>query len=74
MSRPRPILHAAERLGALAAVGRAVRQQATKSILEAPQSYVLFVRVAELKLDTETLSALDAIFPPYKTAPEHYAW
>jgi aryl-alcohol dehydrogenase-like predicted oxidoreductase len=32
------------------------------------------VRVAELKLDTETLIALDAIFPPYKTAPEHYAW
>jgi aryl-alcohol dehydrogenase-like predicted oxidoreductase len=27
-----------------------------------------------LSLDTDTLAALDDIFPGYRTAPEHYAW
>ena len=28
----------------------------------------------ELRLDQDALSRLDAIFPGYKSAPEHYAW
>jgi aryl-alcohol dehydrogenase-like predicted oxidoreductase len=31
-------------------------------------------RAVELKLDTDTLGKLDAIFPGRKTAPEDYAW
>jgi aryl-alcohol dehydrogenase-like predicted oxidoreductase len=31
-------------------------------------------RAVEIKLDSDTLAALDEIFPGYKTAPEHYAW
>ena len=31
-------------------------------------------RAVKVELDDETLDALDAIFPAYKTAPEHYAW
>jgi aryl-alcohol dehydrogenase-like predicted oxidoreductase len=31
-------------------------------------------RACEIKLDAETLEKIDAIFPPFKTAPEHYAW
>jgi len=32
------------------------------------------LRALEIKLDAETLTKIDDIFPPYKTAPEHYAW
>jgi aryl-alcohol dehydrogenase-like predicted oxidoreductase len=32
------------------------------------------LRAVELKLSAEVLDKLDAIFPGYKTAPEHYAW
>lgn len=32
------------------------------------------VPVLDLKLDDDTLSKLDEIFPGYRTAPEHYAW
>jgi aryl-alcohol dehydrogenase-like predicted oxidoreductase len=32
------------------------------------------IRATEIKFDDETLKKIDAIFPPYKTAPEHYAW
>jgi aryl-alcohol dehydrogenase-like predicted oxidoreductase len=32
------------------------------------------VPVLDLKLEDKTLSALDEIFPGYRTAPEHYAW
>jgi aryl-alcohol dehydrogenase-like predicted oxidoreductase len=28
----------------------------------------------EVKLEPESLAALDEIFPPYKTSPEHHAW
>ncbi len=31
-------------------------------------------RAVELRLDAETLSRLDELFPGYRTAPEHYAW
>ncbi len=31
-------------------------------------------RAVELRLDTGTLEQLDALFPGYRTAPEHYAW
>lgn len=32
------------------------------------------IRATEIKLESETLGKIDAIFPPFKTAPEHYAW
>lgn len=32
------------------------------------------MRVLEIKLSEEVLAKIDAIFPPYQTAPEHYAW
>ena len=32
------------------------------------------VRAVELTLDDEVLTRLDAIFPGYRPAPEHYAW
>ena len=32
------------------------------------------VAALELTLDDKTLARLDEIWPPYKTAPEHYAW
>ena len=32
------------------------------------------VRAVDLTLDEATLTRLDEIFPPKKTAPEHYAW
>ena len=32
------------------------------------------VAALEVTLDDKTLARLDEIFPPYKTAPEHYAW
>jgi aryl-alcohol dehydrogenase-like predicted oxidoreductase len=32
------------------------------------------LRAVELTLGDETLKQLDAIFPGYRTAPEHYAW
>lgn len=32
------------------------------------------VQASTIELSRETLSALDVIFPPYKTAPEHFAW
>jgi aryl-alcohol dehydrogenase-like predicted oxidoreductase len=32
------------------------------------------VRALSVKLDAAALDRLDAIFPGYKTAPEHYAW
>ncbi|HVT14409.1 MAG TPA: aldo/keto reductase [Fimbriimonadaceae bacterium] len=32
------------------------------------------LRALEITFDQETLDKLDAIFPGYKTAPEHYAW
>jgi aryl-alcohol dehydrogenase-like predicted oxidoreductase len=32
------------------------------------------VRACEITLDEKTLAKIDAIFPPFKTAPEHYAW
>jgi aryl-alcohol dehydrogenase-like predicted oxidoreductase len=32
------------------------------------------VSIVDLKLETDTLAAIDEIFPPFKTAPEHYAW
>ena len=32
------------------------------------------VAALEVTLDDKTLDRLDEIFPPYKTAPEHYAW
>jgi len=32
------------------------------------------MKALEIKLDQESLAKIDAIFPPFKTAPEHYAW
>jgi aryl-alcohol dehydrogenase-like predicted oxidoreductase len=32
------------------------------------------VAALEMTLDDKTLARLDEIWPPYKTAPEHYAW
>lgn len=32
------------------------------------------VRSTEIVLGQEALDRIDAIFPPFKTAPEHYAW
>jgi aryl-alcohol dehydrogenase-like predicted oxidoreductase len=32
------------------------------------------LRALTIKLDSDTLAKLDAIFPGYKTAPEEYAW
>ncbi|HTQ10295.1 MAG TPA: aldo/keto reductase [Fimbriimonadaceae bacterium] len=32
------------------------------------------LRALEIELSQETLGKLDAIFPGFKTAPEHYAW
>jgi aryl-alcohol dehydrogenase-like predicted oxidoreductase len=32
------------------------------------------VRSLEIRMDKDTLAQLDEIFPPYRTAPEHYAW
>jgi len=32
------------------------------------------IRATEIKFDAETLKEIDDIFPPYRTAPEHYAW
>ncbi|HEY5960865.1 MAG TPA: aldo/keto reductase [Polyangiaceae bacterium] len=32
------------------------------------------VEAAKLKLEAESLTELDEIFPPFKTAPEQYAW
>ena len=32
------------------------------------------IRATEIVLSSETLEKIDAIFPPFKTAPEHYAW
>ncbi len=32
------------------------------------------IRSLEITLDHETLEEIDRIFPPFKTAPEHYAW
>lgn len=32
------------------------------------------MRAVELELDDATLTKIDEIFPPFKTAPEHYAW
>ncbi len=31
-------------------------------------------RATEIQLSEETLAKIDEIFPPFKTAPEHYAW
>jgi len=45
MSGPGPILHAAERLGALERLGRAVREKAAHSISTAHRSYTLFVNL-----------------------------
>ena len=32
------------------------------------------LRALEITLSPETLAKIDEIFPPFKTAPEHYAW
>jgi aryl-alcohol dehydrogenase-like predicted oxidoreductase len=32
------------------------------------------MRVLEIKFDQEILTKIDAIFPGFKTSPEHYAW
>ncbi|MCG9896238.1 MAG: aldo/keto reductase, partial [Fimbriimonadaceae bacterium] len=32
------------------------------------------VRALEIKLSEDVLKKIDEIFPPFKTAPEHYAW
>lgn len=32
------------------------------------------LRALEIKLSDEVLAKIDELFPPYKTAPEHYAW
>ena len=32
------------------------------------------LRALEIRLDAETLTRLDEIFPGYKPSPEHYAW
>jgi aryl-alcohol dehydrogenase-like predicted oxidoreductase len=32
------------------------------------------VRALDVELDADALARLDEIFPPKKTAPEHYAW
>lgn len=32
------------------------------------------LRALEIKLDKEANDKIDAIFPPFKTSPEHYAW
>lgn len=32
------------------------------------------LRAVEIKLDGETLTKIDEIFPGFKTSPEHYAW
>jgi aryl-alcohol dehydrogenase-like predicted oxidoreductase len=32
------------------------------------------VAALDVTLDDKTLAKLDEIWPPYKTAPEHYAW
>lgn len=32
------------------------------------------IKATEITLSEETLAKIDAIFPPFKTAPEHYAW
>lgn len=32
------------------------------------------MRALEITLSPETLAKIDEIFPPFKTAPEHYAW
>ncbi len=45
MSGPGPILHAAERLGMLNRLGRAVRDKAAHSIAAAHRSYALFVNL-----------------------------
>jgi EAL domain-containing protein (putative c-di-GMP-specific phosphodiesterase class I) len=45
MSGPGPMLHAAERLGELNRLGRAVRERAAKSIGGAHQSHTLFVNL-----------------------------
>jgi EAL domain-containing protein (putative c-di-GMP-specific phosphodiesterase class I) len=45
MLGPGPILHAAERLGALDRLGRAVRQRAADSMSPAHRSYTLFVNL-----------------------------
>ncbi len=39
-----------------------------------PDQFTGALRAVELKLDDKTLEELDDIFPPYKTAPEEYAW
>ncbi len=45
MSGPGPLLQAAERLGALARLGRTVREKAANSIATAHRSYTLFVNL-----------------------------
>jgi aryl-alcohol dehydrogenase-like predicted oxidoreductase len=32
------------------------------------------MRVLEIKFDQEILTKINAIFPGFKTSPEHYAW
>lgn len=50
MAAPGPILHAAERLGALDRLGRAVREKAARSISTAPPPHALFVNLHPLDL------------------------
>ncbi len=45
MSRPGTILHAAERLGVLDRLGRAVRERAAHSMSKAHHSHILFVNL-----------------------------
>ncbi len=65
MSAPVLILHAAERLGALDRLGRAVRDRAAQSMSKADSSYTLFVNLHPLDLFDPNLhdsrAALNAI-------------
>jgi aryl-alcohol dehydrogenase-like predicted oxidoreductase len=54
-----------------------VHQEAVTAPIIGPRTLTQFddaQRALALPLDEDVLKRLDAIFPGYKTAPEHYAW
>jgi aryl-alcohol dehydrogenase-like predicted oxidoreductase len=54
-----------------------VHQEAVTAPIIGPRTLTQFddaQRALTLPLDEDVLKRLDAIFPGYKTAPEHYAW
>jgi aryl-alcohol dehydrogenase-like predicted oxidoreductase len=54
-----------------------VHQEAVTAPIIGPRTLAQFddaQRALALPLDEDVLKRLDAIFPGYKTAPEHYAW